>query len=273
MTNLGKKVILSLVATLSINSSANAADKVYATVNGDNITSQDIAMVLRGQRRTYESLSEVKQKQIIEGLVEQKLLSNAAYKSDIPKSKEYKIELEKLKKNLAFQIWMRDFGKTIKVSEKELRAFYNKNKSKMKSPVELKARHILVKTKSEAEAIIKKLSKSSNIKKDFIKLAKTKSTGPSASNGGELGWFTKEKMVPAFSNAAFKLKKGEITKTPVKTQFGFHIIYLDDKKEASTIPYNRVKARLKQNLLQRNFTISVKKRAEELKKNAKIEYK
>ncbi|MEA2018092.1 MAG: peptidylprolyl isomerase [Campylobacterota bacterium] len=273
MTNLGKKIILSLVATLAISSSVNGADKVYAIVDGESVTDQDIAMILRGQKVTYESLPEVQQKQIIEGLVEQKLLSNEAYKSDITKSAEYKIELEKFKKNLAFQFWMRDFSKETKVTEKELKAFYNENKSKMKSPVELKASHILVKTKSEADAIIKELSKSSNLKKDFTKLAQTKSTGPSGSNGGELGWFTKEKMVPEFSDATLKLKKGEITKTAVKTQFGFHIIYLDDKKEASAIAYDVVKARLQQDLLQRNFTINVKKRAEELKKNAKIEYK
>ncbi len=273
MKKLGKKVILSLVASLAIASSVNAADKVYAIVNGESVTNQDIAMILRGQKVTYDSLPEVQQKQIIEGLIEQKLLSNEAYKSDIPKRTEFKIELEKFKKNLAFQIWMRDFSKETKVSQKELKAFYNENKSKMKAPVELKASHILVKTQKEADLIIKELSKSSNLKKDFTKLAQTKSTGPSGSNGGELGWFTKEKMVPEFSDATLKLKKGEITKTAVKTQFGFHIIYLDDKKEASTLSYDVVKNRLQQDLLQRKFTLNVKQKAEALKKNAKIEYK
>ena len=80
-------------------------------------------------------------------------------------------------------------------------------------------------------------------------------------------------MVPEFSDATLKLKKGEFTKTAVKTQFGFHIIYLDDKKEASTIAFDVIKSRLQQDLLQKKFTINVKQRAEELKKNAKIEYK
>ena len=109
MKRLGKKVILSLVASLAIASSVNAADKVYAIVNGESVTNQDIAMILRGQKVTYDTLPEVQQKQIIEGLIEQKLLSNEAYKSDIPNRTEFKIELEKFKKNLAFQIWMRDF--------------------------------------------------------------------------------------------------------------------------------------------------------------------
>ncbi len=274
MKRLGKKIILSLVATLALSNSAYAENnKVYAIVDGESVTSQDVAMILRGQKVTYESLPEVQQKQIIEGLVEQKLLSNAAYKSDIPTKTEYKIELDKFKKNLAFQFWMRDYSKDTKVSEKELKAFYNENKSKMKAPIELKASHILVKTEKEANDIIKELSKSSNLKKDFTELAKTKSTGPSGSNGGELGWFTKDKMVPEFSDATLKLEKNKFTKTAVKTQFGYHIIYLDDKKEASTIAFDVVKSRLQQDLLQRKFTNNVKQRAEELKKKAKIEYK
>jgi parvulin-like peptidyl-prolyl isomerase len=273
MTRFGKKIILSLVATIAISGSANAANKVYAVVDGENITDQDIAMILKGQKVNYGSLPKAQQQQIIQGLVEQKVLSNAAYKTDIPKRKEYKVELEKFKKNLAFQFWLRDFSKSIKVSTKELRALYEKNKSKLISPAELKASHILVKTKKEAETIIKELLNSKNLKKDFTKLAKKRSTGPSGANGGELGWFTKDKMVPAFSNATLKLKKGTITKTPVKTQFGYHIIYLDDKKGASTISFDAIKDRIKRDLIQQKFAINVKKRANELKKKAKIQYK
>ncbi len=275
MLKTSKKVILSLVATFAIANSAYASNnnKVYAVVNGESITNQEIMMLLRNQKVNFETLPKEQQKQIIDGLIEQKLLSEAAYKTDIPTRTEYKLELDKAKKSIAFQFWMRDFSKSIKVSDKELRAFYNENKSKMKSPVELKASHILVKTKKEADDIINELSKSSNLKSDFAKLAKTKSTGPSGVNGGELGWFTKEKMVPEFSEASQKLKKGTITKSPVKTQFGYHIIYLDDKKASGTIAFDVVKGRLQQDLLQKKFTQSLKVEALKLKKNAKIEYK
>ena len=269
-----KKTILSLVASLVIANSAAAVDtKVYATVNGDSITSNDIAVILRDPRINFESIPKDQQSQIMNSLIEQKLLSQSAMKSNIPNTKEYKVELEKLKQNLAFQIWMRDLSKTVKVKDADLKKYYNDNKAKYKSPLELKASHILVATQKEALDIIKSLEKSKNIKVDFTALAKEKSTGPSGVNGGELGWFTKEKMVPEFSDAATKLTKGGFTKEPVKTQFGYHIIYLDDKKASSAQSYEDVKNKLQQELSQKEFFDMIKEKASKLKEKAKIEYK
>jgi len=105
------------------------------------------------------------------------------------------------------------------------------------------ARHILVKTEEEAKKIIEALKglKGEALKKKFIELAKSKSTGPSGPQGGDLGTFTKGQMVPEFSKAVWALKPGEITTAPVKTQFGYHVIYLEDKKEAQPTPYEKVK--------------------------------
>ena len=111
------------------------------------------------------------------------------------------------------------------------------------------------------------------LKDEFTALAKEKSVGPSGSNGGELGWFTKEKMVPEFSTAAQKLAVGTITKAPVKTNYGYHIIYLDDKKASAVLEYDKVKDRLKQDLIQQKFAKEAKDEAVKLKKKAKIEYK
>ena len=269
-----KKVILSLVTMIAISGTALAqTDKVYATVNGINITEKDVSLLLRGQNVQFESLQKDQQKQILDSLIEQKLLAEMAYKTDIPKSQEYKDELEKFKKSLAFQLWLRDFSKKITVDDKDVKKFYDTNKEKFKTPDQLKASHILVKTEKEAQDIIKELSKSKNLKDDFTKLAKEKSVGPSGANGGELGWFTKEKMVPEFSDAADKLAKGTITKTPVKTNYGYHIIYLDDKKASAMLEYEKIKDRLKQDLMQQKFAEDAKKEAEKLKKKAKIEYK
>lgn len=269
-----KKAILSLVTMIVVSGTALAdTDKVYATVNGIKVTQKDVSALLRGQNVQFESLQKDKQKQILDSLMEQKLLAEMAYKTDIPKSKEYKEELEKFKKSLAFQLWLRDFSKKIIVSDKEVKKFYDNNRAKFKTPNQLKASHILVKTEKEAKNIIKTLSKAKNLKDEFTKLAKEKSVGPSGANGGELGWFTKEKMVPEFSNAAEKLLKGTITKTPVKTNYGFHIIYLDDKKASSILQYNKIKARLKQDLMQQEFAKKAKEEAVKLMKKAKIEYK
>lgn len=269
-----KKIILSLVATLALSGSAIAnQEKVYAVVNGEKITNQEIAMVLRDQRVTFDSLDKTQQKQIIDGLIEQSLLTAEAYKSDIINSKEYKEELEKVKKTLAFQFWIRDFSKNIDIKDSEVKKYYDSNKAKFKSTDQLKASHILVKTQKEADDIINELSKASNLKKAFTKAAQEKSVGPSGPSGGELGWFTKEKMVPEFSAAAAKLEVGKITKKAVKTQFGFHIIYLDDMKKAGVVAYEQIKERLKQELLQQKFTKSVKDKANKLKEKAKIQYK
>jgi parvulin-like peptidyl-prolyl isomerase len=269
-----KKTIISLVASLAIASSSLAqTDKVYVVVNGDNITAKDVAVALKDPRIQFESLPKDKQTQILNTLVEQKLLSKKALNTNIPKTKEYKEELKKLEESLAFQIYMRDLSKNIKVSEKDMKEFYKKNKDMLTAPAQLKASHILVKTKKEAEDIINELKKSKNKKVDFTKLAKSKSVGPSKSVGGELGWFTKEKMVPEFSDAALKLKVGEITTSPVQTQFGFHVIYLDDKKDAGIIEYSEIKNKIKQQLSQKKFIDQLRSEAEKLKSKAKIQYK
>ncbi len=269
-----KKTILSIVASLAIANGAVAMDdKVYATVNGDKITSSDIAVILRDPRISFESIPKDQQTQILNSLVEQKLLAQNAVKSNIPNTEEYKKELEKLKQNLAFQIWMRDLSKTITIKDADLKKYYEENKNKFVSASELKASHILVATQKDATDIINSLKKSKDLKNDFTKLAKEKSTGPSGVNGGELGWFTQDKMVPEFSSAASKLTKGGFTTEPVKTQFGYHIIYLDDKKESSIQSFDDVKNKLNQELSQKIFFDMIKNEASKLKQKAKIEYK
>jgi len=274
MKIINKKTLISMVASLALSSSLFAqTDKIYAVVNGENITGSDIAVALRDPRVQFDTLQEDQKKQVLSNIIEQKVLAQEAFKSDIVKSDEFKKELEKVKQNLAYQIWIRDLSKTITVSDAEVKAHYEKNKAKFVTPETLKASHILVKTEKEADDIIKTLSSAKNTKESFTKLAKEKSTGPSGPNGGELDWFTKDKMVPEFSAAAEKLKVGEITKKAVKTQFGFHIIYLDDKKVSASLSLEQVQPQLKQELLQTLFVEKVQKVAADLKKKSKIEYK
>jgi len=274
MKIINKKTIISVVASLALSSSLFAqTNKVYAVVNGENITASDIAVALRDPRIKFDTLQEVQKKQVLDNIIEQKLLAQKAFKSGIVKSAEFKKELEKVKQNLAYQIWIRDLSKTVEVTDKEVKAHYSKNKAKYITPLELKASHILVKTEKEANEIIKKLSNSKDKKISFTKMAKEKSTGPSGSNGGELGWFTKDKMLPEFSAAAEKLKVGEVSKKAVQTQYGFHVIYLDDKKTSTSLSYEKIKSQLKQELLQTIFVQKVQKIAADLKKKSKIEYK
>ena len=266
--------LISLITGMIITSSPlMAQDKVYAVVNGEDITAKDIATIIKNPKIKYDDLKDDQKKQVLDTLIEQKLLSERAYKTDIVKTAEYKKELEKFKKTLAFQIWLIDYGKTVKATDAELKKYYDNNIYRLKAPLQLKASHILVKTEKEAQTLISKLSKAKNLKADFTKLAKEKSIGPSGSSGGELGWFTKEKMVAEFSNSAAKLEVGKITKQPVKSNYGFHIIYLDDKKDAATLPYEKIKVKLKQELLQKKFADQVQKEAKALRETAKIQYK
>ena len=113
------------------------------------------------------------------------------------------------------------------MTDDEVKARYDEEIKKLPPQEEVHARHILVKTEAEAKDIIKQLDAG----KDFAELAKEKSTDPNKSEGGDLGYFAKGRMVKEFEDAAFALKKGEYTKTPVKTQFGYHVIKVEDKRD------------------------------------------
>jgi parvulin-like peptidyl-prolyl isomerase len=271
-----KKTIVSFVTSLALSGSLFAqvdAEKVYVIVNGENITASDIAIALRDPRIQFDALQKEQQTQVLENVVEQKVLAQEAFKSKVIKSDLYKKELEKVKQKLAYQIWIRNLSETVKVTDKEVKEYYEKNKAKYVTGEEFKASHILVKTEKEANEIIKKLSSSKDIKKEFVTLAKEKSIGPSGPSGGDLGWFTKEKMLPEFSEAAAKLKIGEITKKAVKTQYGYHVIYLEDKKEPTTLTFKQIEKQLNQELLQLKFVEKVQKISADLKSKSKIEYK
>ncbi|MFZ9659903.1 MAG: foldase protein PrsA [Arcobacteraceae bacterium] len=271
---LRKKIILSsIVAIVLCTSNLFAADKILATVGGENITLEDADNILKAQKVTYNQLKEDDKKSIATQLVDKKILSLAAMKSNIINSISYKETLNKLKEDLALQMWMSEMAKVINVSEAQIKAYYEQNKYKMQKPMELKANHILVKTEKEALDIIDILEKSKELEADFIKIAKSKSTDAAASKGGDLGWFTTDKMIPEFSMAASTLKVGTITAKPVKTKFGYHIIYLDDKKTPALLSYAEVKADIKQFLSSQEFNKKVENILKAEKAKIKISFK
>jgi peptidyl-prolyl cis-trans isomerase C len=130
------------------------------------------------------------------------------------------------------------------VTDAAVEAEYNKDYAGKPGPEQVEARHILVKTQSEAESIIKQLNKGA----DFAKLAEKYSIDPGAKDGGELGWFAQNQMVPAFADAAFALKTGQYTKTPVQSQFGWHVILCEGKRTAPTPALADVKDQIRQQL-------------------------
>lgn len=187
----------------------------------------------------------------------------------------FKVEL---KKSLALKEALdKKYG--IAATDADVKKFYNDNKKRFEEPDQVQASHILFKvektaTPDQAEAAKKKADdvyKQAKAKDaDFAELAKQHSEGPSGPRGGELGFFTKDKMVPPFADAAWKLKKGAVSK-PVKTQFGWHIIKVTDKKKARTVPFNEVSEKIKDQLEQGKMKEVVQKYITELKAGAKIE--
>ncbi len=265
-----KKIALASMVLLTV-----AQAKDYGMVNGEKITDTDIAVTIGQTGMKYENLDETMKKRVLEMVVDRKLLTQAAEKSGIDKTEAYASQLKSLKRDLALDMWMKREMKKLEesLSDEKLQKYYKENKAQFSTPKKLQARHILVKTEDEAKALIKELDSAKDKKTKFIELAKAKSTGPSGKNGGDLGWFELGRMVPEFSAAADALKVGEYTKTPVKTQFGYHIIMLDGRKDKALKPFEAVKEQIKTQLSGQEFAKTMKAKTEELRKAAKIELK
>jgi len=264
------KVLKSALLASALLLSAHAAD-VVATVGKVAITKSDIDAMLKNQGVTFDKISKKQQAQLVKKLIERELLFDAAQKAGIEKDKDYLKALENTKKDLAIRVWMdKVYARTL-ISDSEANKYYQENKDMFKVPEQVHARHILVKSEKEANEIINQLKdlKGDKLKEKFIELAKSKSVGPSGSKGGDLGFFGKGQMVKPFQDAAFALNKGEITTKPVKTQFGYHIIYVEDKKSAGVAPFEQVKksimAKMRQEAFKKAVDETLKKEKETLK--------
>jgi len=258
-----------------------ASAKTLVSVNGKPITQEEVDQeLMQATQGRFNQVPADRQaafrQQVLQQLIGKELIYDNAKKTGITKSAEYKREYKKLearmKKELAIQVWQKKLLDGIKISNKELKDYYKKNIDEFREKESVHARHILVKTKAEAEKIIAQLKSLSGekLKEKFIALAKKESTGPSGKNGGDLGYFSKGQMVPAFNEKVFSMKKGTITKAPVKTQFGYHVIYLEDKKPSMTKSFNDVKTFIEQRMKMEKFKAVMKKKMDELQKKATI---
>lgn len=266
----GAILALSLVAAISLNAA------VLATVNGANITDEDIAPALGGHMEKLDQIPAKAKRNLLDRVIERELMLQQADKDNIQNDPEYKKDMLELSKNVAINVWMKKQFDAIKIDEKKVKEAYEANKNKYVIPAQVRAKHILVKTDKEAMDILKSLKglKGEALTKKFEELAKSKSIDQgSALNGGELGWFGESQMVPEFAKAAFALKKGQISTKPVKSEFGYHIILKEDSKDKTALSYDKVKPEIENQLKSQEFREIVKNKLDELKKNAKIEYK
>ena len=263
----------SLLAVAVMATSVVASD-ILVTVNGKNITKQDAEQFVAAAQPNahFAQLDKAQKEMIKQRLVEKVLFTELAKKEGIENDAEFKAAIEKIKEELLVNIWMKKQLDNTLVSDSEAKEFYEKNKAKFKQPETVKASHILVKTEDEAKAIIKELKplKGAELKEKFVVLAKSKSTGPSGPKGGDLGTFAKEQMVPEFSKAVWALDDGTVTLEAVKTQFGYHVIYLEKKNAPVALPYDAVKEKIILSLKQKQFAVKIAEVAKELKSKAKI---
>lgn len=270
------KLLYTLLFTATLSSA-----QTLVTVNGAAITQEDVdSALMNATQGRFNQVPADKQaefrQQVLQQLIGTELVYGDAKKIGVLDSKEFKAEYakvqERVKKQLAIQVWQKQQLDKVKISDKELKNYYNKNKEEFNEKESVHARHILVKTEDEAKKIVLELKPlSGNALKDrFVSLAKSKSTGPSGPKGGDLGYFAQGQMVPAFNDTVFKMKVGTITKTPVKTQFGFHVIYLEDKKNLTVRKFDEVKTVIDQRLKMEKFKVVMKTTMDDLQKKATI---
>ena len=232
---------------------AQTADTVVAELNGTPITFGEISEF----QKTIPNAAEINTAsilpRIIEFYIDQKLMDAAAKGRGLEKNPQVQEQLQRLEDELVRQVYLRD-AISDHINDGEIRAAYDKSMETYVQDMEIRARHILVATKHEAHALQRQLSDGAN----FEDLARDNSTGPSGPKGGDLGYFTRGTMVPAFSEAAFALSAGDVTPSPVKTDFGWHIIKVEDKrlKPAPTLEESRgqLRTELSDNAVQQVLT-------------------
>ncbi len=237
---------------------------VAATVNGTPISQKTVdLMVEQGEGSGHPDTPESRQA-VLDHLTLQAVIAQEAVKEGLDRSPDVIAQLDAIRQAVLANAYVQDFMKKHPVSDDLLQAEYDKIKATM-TGTEYKARHILVAKEAEAKDIIARLKKEPG---DFARLAAEKSKDEgSRANGGELGWFDPRRMVPAFAAAVAKLDKGKFTLEPVKTQFGYHVILLEDSRPIQAPALDAVKPQLSRQLQQQE----VIKQMDALKAQAKIE--
>lgn len=257
--------------------------QTVVSVNGKNIDEQElfpiIQKITRGQ---YASLpaekKQMAQKIALEQAIATVLLEGEAAKSNVKNSKEYKKAFAEYIKNvvepkLMYKIWIDTELAKIKVSDKEIKSFYTKNKARLNEPKRFHVHHLLLKTKKEANDLISKIKKAKNTKTAFIKIASEIMGGPDTgvSDLGQLD--EKSPMAPAFKTAYLSMKANSLSKKAVKTQFGYHVLYVDTVTGGKQKSFEELKEGMIQVIRAEKLDATLKVKVEKLHKNAKIDFK
>jgi len=241
---------------------ASASDPVIARVNGVDIKQSDLALAEEDVGADMQAASpEAKREHLISYLADIIMVTQAADKKNLADDPDFKRRLAFLRSKLLMGYELQQEAKTA-LTDEALKQTYDEAVKSMSGQEEVRARHILVEGEDEAKAIIEQLKGGA----DFAKLAKEKSKDPGAAEGGDLGYFTKDQMVPEFADVAFKMYPGQLS-NPVKTQFGWHVIKVEDKRTKQPPEFEKVKDQIEAYLARKAQSDFIAK----LRQSAKVE--
>jgi len=253
--NLAASIGLASIMGMTSSYPASAQeDKVIATLNGQQITEADMALAEEQLGAQFGRLPEAERRvALLSALIDLKLLANAAVEQKIDESDEFKQQQEFLR-NQALHSAFIEKNVIEQITDDEVKARYDEEVKKLTMPEEVHARHILVESEDEAKAIIKQLDDGGN----FEEIAKEKSKDGAAANGGDLGYFTKGRMVPEFETAAFAMESGSYSKEPIKTQFGWHVLKVDDKRQQPAPTLEQVSDEVRSVIVREKYVATLK---------------
>jgi peptidyl-prolyl cis-trans isomerase C len=229
--------VIALAGLVASSALAQSADPVLARVNGVDIHQSDLALAEEdiGGNIPAQSSDAAKRDYLVNYVADMILVAKAAEAKKIQDRDDFKQRLAFARNKVLMETMLQAEAKNA-VTDQAMHQVYDDTAKQIGDEQEVRARHILVEKEDEAKAIIAELKKGA----DFAQLAKQKSKDPGTSDGGDLGYFTKDQMVPEFAAAAFKLDKGQIS-DPVKTQFGWHVIKVEDKRKRQLPEFDKVK--------------------------------
>ncbi len=259
-------IFASLLSVANLSAQERDLKKVVAEVGKEKLIEEDLLFLyqqLPVQTRQQTSYDDARA-QLINRLVIERLFAAEARRKGLQKNVEVAAAVKRTESTILHQAFVQDFARN-NISDAELKKEYETFSENYAQGAEYRARHVLVETEREGLDIVKKL----NNGEDFGELAKTYSTGPSAPRGGDLGYFREGRMVPEFERALKLLDSGKYTRKPVETQFGWHVIKLEDKRAAEVPPLEQVEnqlrnavadAKLQEELkkLEEKYTVSIK---------------
>ena len=260
MQNISKLAAALLISAL-MSAPALAAGKAFVTVNGTAV-SQNVADAFMAEQKAQGAPDSPELKKAVrEELIRRELLAQESKKAGFDKKPDVAAQADAARQSIFIRAYVQEFLKKNPISDADLKSEYDKIKAQLGN-TEYKARHILVMSEDDAKGIIANLKKGAK----FEELAKQSIDPGSKDNGGDLGWSSAGNFVKTFSDALVSLSKGKFTETPVKTDFGYHVIMLEDSRPLSVPPFEEIKPRL----LQQAQSQQISKMVDGLRAKAKI---